>query len=118
MFSSIAVSLVGAEHELDGGGTLHHKVLGHNRCSLPATAPEAKNVDIRHEHSGEVDPQSGLTFDIAGPDPQEMTMPPAPRFDSEQTAHEMGELYWMAVARDVPFFNWPTDALTPSSIIQ
>jgi hypothetical protein len=63
-------------------------------------------------------PQSGLTFDIAGPDPQEMTMPPAPRFDSEQTAHEMGELYWMAVARDVPFINWPTDAATTNSIIQ
>lgn len=63
-------------------------------------------------------PQSGLTFDIAGPDPQEMTMPPAPRFDSEQTAHEMGELYWMAVARDVSFFNWAADALIPNSIIQ
>jgi hypothetical protein len=63
-------------------------------------------------------PQAGFTFDIAGPDPQEMTMPSAPRFDSEQTAHEMGELYWMAVARDVPFINWPVDAATPTSIIQ
>jgi hypothetical protein len=48
-------------------------------------------------------PQSGLAFDVEGPDAQELTMPPAPRFDSEQTAHEMGELYWMAVARDVHF---------------
>ena len=28
-------------------------------------------------------PQSGLAFDIAGPDPQEMTMKPAPRFESD-----------------------------------
>ncbi|HSJ76070.1 MAG TPA: hypothetical protein VK899_07815, partial [Gemmatimonadales bacterium] len=63
-------------------------------------------------------PQTGLTFDIEGPDPQERTIPPAPRFDSEQAAHEMGELYWMAVARDVPFLNWPTDASTTNSIIQ
>ena len=64
-----------------------------------------------------INPQAGLAFDIAGPDPQEMTMPPAPRFDSEQTAHEMGELYWMAVARDVPFINWPAEAATPNSIL-
>jgi hypothetical protein len=53
-------------------------------------------------------PQGGLAFDIAGPDAQEITMPPAPRFDSEQTAHEMGELYWMAVLRDVPFSSYAT----------
>lgn len=63
-------------------------------------------------------PQSGLAFDIAGPDPQEMTMKPAPRFDSEQSAHEMGELYWMALARDVPFIDWPTQATTTNSVIQ
>ncbi len=51
-------------------------------------------------------PQSGLAFDVEGPDAQELTMPPAPRFDSEETAHEMGELYWMALARDVPFASY------------
>jgi hypothetical protein len=48
-------------------------------------------------------PQSGLAFDVEGPDAQELTMPPAPRFDSEVAAHEAGELYWMAVFRDTPF---------------
>jgi hypothetical protein len=37
-------------------------------------------------------------------------VPPAPRFDSAQAAHEMGELYWMAVARDVPFINYTGNA--------
>ncbi|HLL46095.1 MAG TPA: vanadium-dependent haloperoxidase, partial [Longimicrobiaceae bacterium] len=51
-------------------------------------------------------PQAGLAFDAEGPDAQELTMPPPPRFDSEMAAHEMGELYWMAVARDVVFSNY------------
>jgi len=51
-------------------------------------------------------PQAGLAFDIEGPDAQERTLPPAPRFDSEVTAHEAGELYWMAANRDVPFIEY------------
>jgi hypothetical protein len=63
-------------------------------------------------------PQAGLAFDVAGPDAQAFTMPPAPRFDSEQAAHEAGELYWMAVARDIPFINWAAGAATSGSVIQ
>lgn len=53
-------------------------------------------------------PQAGLAFDLEGPDAQALTQPPAPRFDSAITAHEAGELYWMAVARDVPFTEYDT----------
>ena len=53
-----------------------------------------------------IQPLAGLAFEIGGPDAQELTLPPAPRFDSEQAAHEMGELYWMALLRDVPFSEW------------
>ncbi|HEX2644221.1 MAG TPA: vanadium-dependent haloperoxidase, partial [Thermoanaerobaculia bacterium] len=60
----------------------------------------------------------GLAFDIEGPDAQELTLPPAPRFDSEQAAHEMGELYWMALARDVPFANYESEASTVGSLIK
>jgi hypothetical protein len=48
-------------------------------------------------------PQAGLAFDLEGPDAQELSQPPAPAFASTVAAAEMGELYWMAVARDVPF---------------
>jgi hypothetical protein len=61
-------------------------------------------------------PQAGLAFDVEGPDAQELTMPPAPRFDSEQTAHEMGELYWMAVLRDLPFISYPTSGNAQQAI--
>jgi hypothetical protein len=61
-------------------------------------------------------PQAGLAFDVEGPDAQEMTQPPAPRFDSEVTAHEMGELYWMAIARDVPFINYGANAVIGAAV--
>ena len=61
-------------------------------------------------------PQTGLTFDLEAPDPQEITQPPAPRFDSAQTAHEAGELYWMAVARDVPFVDYGSSGIITAAI--
>jgi hypothetical protein len=51
-------------------------------------------------------PQAGLAFDLEGPDAQAVTLPPAPRIDSRQNSAEMGELYWMALLRDVPFTNY------------
>jgi hypothetical protein len=62
-------------------------------------------------------PQAGLAFDVEGPDPQEVTIPPAPRFDSEQAAHEAGELYWMAVARDIPFIKWAGSDIPEENLI-
>jgi len=61
-------------------------------------------------------PQGGLAFDLEGPDAQELTVPPAPRFDSEVEAHEEGELYWMAVARDVAFIDYASDPLIAAAI--
>jgi hypothetical protein len=61
-------------------------------------------------------PQAGLAFDIEGPDAQERTIPPAPRFDSEVAAHEAGELYWMAVARDVHFSTYASNAIISAAI--
>ncbi|MEW5927362.1 MAG: vanadium-dependent haloperoxidase [Gemmatimonadota bacterium] len=63
-----------------------------------------------------VNPQAGLAFELSGPDPQAVTMPPAPRFASDVTAHEMGELYWMAVARDVPFASYGTDPVIAAAV--
>ncbi|HEX5872050.1 MAG TPA: hypothetical protein VFY65_16590, partial [Longimicrobium sp.] len=61
-------------------------------------------------------PQAGLTFDIAGPDAQERSMTPAPRFDSEVAAHEAGELYWMAVTRDLYFGSYTTSPTMAAAI--
>jgi hypothetical protein len=61
-------------------------------------------------------PQSGLAFDLEGPDAQEITQPPAPRFDSQVAANEAGELYWMALARDVPFISYSGNSIISSAV--
>ena len=54
---------------------------------------------------------AGSTFDLEGPDAQSLALPPCPSLDSQELIGEMGELYWMALCRDVPFADWPTDPL-------
>jgi hypothetical protein len=60
-------------------------------------------------------PQAGLAFELGGADTQELTQPPAPGFLSQITRDEMGELYWMAVNRDLPFREWADEAGMPGS---
>jgi membrane-associated phospholipid phosphatase len=50
-----------------------------------------------------VNPQSGLAFDLEGPDSHSLIIPPAPRIDGSEAASEMAELYWMALCRDINF---------------
>ncbi len=56
-------------------------------------------------------PQAGLAMDLEGPDSHHVVLPPAPRFDSAEEAGEMVELYWMALARDVPFSDYDNDPI-------
>jgi hypothetical protein len=57
-----------------------------------------------------VNPQAGLAFDLEGPDPGSLAIPPAPAIASAEAASEMAELYWMALTRDVPFRNYGSNA--------
>jgi hypothetical protein len=52
---------------------------------------------------------AGLTVDLEGPDAQSVTMPPCPSLDSQELIAEMGEVYWMALCRDIPFTDWVTN---------
>lgn len=54
-------------------------------------------------------PQAGLAFDLQGPDSFGVAIPPAPRIDGAESSAEMIELYWMALARDLPFAAWNDD---------
>ncbi len=51
-------------------------------------------------------PQAGLAFDLMGTDSQSLAQPPAPRIDGPENSGEMGELYWMALLRDVHFNHY------------
>jgi hypothetical protein len=57
-----------------------------------------------------VNPQSGLAFDLKGADSHALSIPPAPRLDSQEAAGEMVELYWMALLRDINFEDFRTNA--------
>jgi len=57
-------------------------------------------------------PQAGIAFDLEGPDTHNLTMPPAPRIDSPENSAEIGELYWMALLRDVSFRDYGTGLAT------
>jgi hypothetical protein len=57
-------------------------------------------------------PQSGLAFDLMGPDSHGLTVAPAPAFASAQEAAEIAENYWMALTRDVPFNQYDSDQQT------
>ena len=61
-------------------------------------------------------PQAGLAFDLEGPDTHAVTMPPAPRIDTPQNSSEMGELYWMVLARDVHFNDYASSAVVQAAI--
>ena len=63
-----------------------------------------------------INPQAGLAFTLEGPDPSAVTQPPAPRIDSAQNSAEMGELYWMALARDVHFNDYGNNTVVQQAV--
>jgi hypothetical protein len=60
-------------------------------------------------------PESGAAFTLMGADSHHLAIPPAPRLGSAEQAAEAVELYWKALARDVPFTRYDTDAITQAA---
>ncbi|CAN5472320.1 vanadium-dependent haloperoxidase [soil metagenome] len=60
-------------------------------------------------------PQSGLAFDMEGADSFSLVQPPAPAFASREIAAEIAENYWMALLRDVPFTDYPSNPIANSA---
>ncbi len=65
-----------------------------------------------------VNPCAGLCFDLAGADSQHLAIPAAPSVQSAETAGEMVELYWQALARDVPFSQYDSDPIVQSAVAE
>ena len=55
--------------------------------------------------------ESAFAYDLEGGDPHTFSLPIPPTFNSAQAAAEMVELYWQALARDVPFAQWDTSPI-------
>ncbi len=57
----------------------------------------------------EADPQGAYAFQLEGPDSGGLSAPVPPTFSSAQQAAELAELYWQALARDIPFAAYATN---------
>ena len=58
-------------------------------------------------------PTAGVVFDLEGPDPQAVTMAPAPGLGSDELTFEMAEVYELALVRDVPFAQFDAHGDAP-----
>ena len=62
-----------------------------------------------------VNPCAGVAFEMEGADSHHLAIPAAPALASAEIAGEMAELYWQALARDVPFTQYDTDPITQAA---
>ncbi len=58
-----------------------------------------------------VDPQAAYAFDMTGLDSHQIAVPPPPSFSSSDMSAELIEMYWMALARDIPFDEYESSPL-------
>jgi PAP2 superfamily len=63
-----------------------------------------------------IDPLADLAFQMEGADSHRLGIDPAPAFSSPDAAGEMVELYWQALARDVPFTDYATSPITQAAV--
>jgi hypothetical protein len=115
----------GDEAELVGGIACFSKGLPHN--SLGEADAAAYGLLLQALRSGRpadferiplggfvklANPQGALALNLIGPDPPSVELAPPPRFASPEQAGELVELYWQAMARDVPFVDYGSHPLT------
>lgn len=61
-------------------------------------------------------PLGSYKFEMTGTDSHQTWMRPAPKFLGKETAAEMGELYWKALCRDIPFDSYATSPLIAEAV--
>lgn len=73
--------------------------------AIPMGCPD---VALRRKFTN---PEAGAAFNLVGADPQQLAQPPAPAVGSAEQASEAVELYWQALARDVPFTEYESNPI-------
>jgi hypothetical protein len=61
-------------------------------------------------------PQAAYAFELSGGDGHSSRIPAAPAFASAFQAVEMAEVYWQALARDVPFTEYGSDPTVAAAV--
>ena len=117
------------QHPSNGDETLYPNKAGNYGKGLPHNADgtvqlAAFQAMVKALNSGEVNdfnsiplgdarkltnPQSGLAFDMEGPDAHSLVQAPAPAFASKEEAAEISENYWMSLLRDVPYSEYSSN---------
>jgi membrane-associated phospholipid phosphatase len=100
--------------------TLLHNALGEvsNQAyqSMMKAINSGKSADfdaiIRGGNVRLKNPMAAFSWQSVGADQCQYAIPPAYRFDSAEQADEMVEMYWLALARDIPFAEYDTNELT------
>ena len=102
-----------------------HKTLPHN--NLGEVDPAAYNAFLTALGSGQgadfdaipaggggklANPRAAYALPLTGIDSHKVDMPAVHALDSARQSAEAGEVYWMAVTRDVRFDRWDSDSLT------
>lgn len=75
--------------------------------AIPLAAPAVRRL---------ANPQAAFAFDLVGPDSHATVTPPPPGFASAETAAEIGEVYWQALTRDIPFTDFESDPDIASAV--
>ncbi len=63
-----------------------------------------------------VNPLADLTFQMEGSDSHRLGTQPPPSFSSADAAGDMVELYWQALARDIPFADYVSSPITQAAV--
>jgi len=61
-------------------------------------------------------PQGAFRVALAGADSHATRIKAAPSFRSAESASEMGEVYWLAITRDVPFKDYQSSSLISEAV--
>src|SRR6202035_5054724 len=112
------------DEDLPGRFACYAKGLPHN--ALGEVDPASYRVLLKALRSGDLEdfetiplggqvklanPQGGYAYNLIGCDPAAMALAAPPRFGSAEQAAELVELYWQALARDVPFADYGSHPL-------
>lgn len=63
-----------------------------------------------------IDPLAAFAFQMEGADSHRLGTAPPPAFSTPDAAGEMVELYWQALARDVPFTAYDSSSVTQAAV--
>lgn len=100
------------EVDLNAYGTLLNALTTGRPADFEAIAMGSADPALQRKF---VNPQAGIAFNMEGADSHHLTIPPAPAFSSAEQAADAVELYWQALARDVPFSEYGSNPITQAA---